>query len=457
MKNKKTFVLPDVVETSAGPVSGVSGRNPSVIVFRGIPYAAPPAGQFRWEAPRPVQTWTDVRSCTEFGPSAMQPQQEPFSVWTKEFIIDTAKKTAAYSENCLSLNIWTDSASSDGSRPVIVFIHGGAFIAGGSSCEIYDGERLAEKGIVFVSVNYRLGIFGFFSHPALSAESPAGTSGNYGLMDQIAALVWIKQNISAFGGDPANVTIHGQSAGAGCVECLMMSSLAKGLFCKAVTQSFDITGLKLKTKTEAENAGSKKITATGDSLADLTAKQLRAIPAADLVDDESYQPVLDGHVVAEDFKEQLEKKTYADIPLMSSMAAGDDSIFSTTKEELLADQYRLASVRSENGTQPTWLYFFTHVMPGKESRRCGAFHTSDVPYSFGYLSPLRAKWWTPADRALAEMMSSYLANFARTGDPNGDKLPVWNPFPTVLTAGPTPHQLTLLLTGKEKASWIKFF
>jgi para-nitrobenzyl esterase len=178
----QSFRLPVEVKLQSGLITGVPGRYPAIMVFKGIPYAEPPVGNLRWQPPQPGESWKGIRACSKFGPNAMQAPQAPFMMWSEEFIIDTS---LGYSEDCLTLNVWTDAESSDGKRPVLLFIHGGAYTSGGSSCEVYDGEGLAKKGVVVVTINYRLGIFGFFTHPSLSSESENKVSGNYGILDMI--------------------------------------------------------------------------------------------------------------------------------------------------------------------------------------------------------------------------------------------------------------------------------
>src|SRR4051812_28036667 len=219
------FQLPDRVCVDSGLVEGTPGADAAITVFKGIPYAAPPVGDLRWRSPQPVVPWTDVRKADRFGNNAMQTPPAPHMWWTEEFI---PHSELASSEDCLTLNVWTDKSSSNGKRPVLVFIHGGGFRSGAGSCAVYDGEALAEKGLVVVTINYRLGIFGFLAHPALTVESPDHASGNYAILDMIAALRWVRRNIAAFGGDPDNVTIQGQSAGSSAVHLLTTSPLAKG-------------------------------------------------------------------------------------------------------------------------------------------------------------------------------------------------------------------------------------
>lgn len=206
------------VITENGMISGLPGADSKVKVFRGIPYSAPPLDEFRWKDPQPVQNWEGIRKCEAFGPNAMQNKPIPSGLYTGEFLIPL---NSAISEDCLYLNVWTAAEKTGEKRPVIVFLHGGAFISGSGSVPIYDGEAMAAKGIVFITFNYRLGVFGFFAHPELTKESGRKASGNYGILDQIAALKWIRKNIAAFGGDPDNVTIAGQSAGAVSSMCFV--------------------------------------------------------------------------------------------------------------------------------------------------------------------------------------------------------------------------------------------
>jgi para-nitrobenzyl esterase len=225
---------PAIVTIEGGKISGLLSADGKISIYKGIPFAAPPVGNLRWKAPQPIIPWSGVRKCEAFGASPVQGNPAPFSMWSAEFLI--AKEPI--SEDCLNLNVWTDNGQKNAApRPVIVWIYGGGFGSGGSSCAIYDGEATARKGVVFVSINYRVGAFGFFAHPELTAESGKNASGNYGLMDQIAALQWVKKNIAQFGGDPTNVTIAGQSAGSMSVNCLVASPLAKNLFNKAIAES----------------------------------------------------------------------------------------------------------------------------------------------------------------------------------------------------------------------------
>jgi para-nitrobenzyl esterase len=471
---QSSFTLPKQVKLDSGLIEGIPGRNPSIMVFKGIPYAAAPVGELRWKPPQAPATWSEVKTCNEFGPSAIQSAQAPFSCWSAEFIIDTAKADKTYSEDCLTLNVWTDASSADSKRPVLVFIHGGGFTSGGSSCEVYDGEGLAKKGIVFVSINYRVGTLGFLAHPDLSAESESHASGNYALLDQIAALKWVKNNIAAFGGNPDNVTIQGQSAGSGSVEALIMSPLAKGLFHKAVAQSFNYINRPLTKLADAEQTGKR-------AMGDRTLAQMRALSVQDLARiSVSSGPIIDGYVITGSMLDTLKAGKQNDVQLISGMVVGDSSLFgffrssgrgrggasaaftlaqyqtdvkttcgdladkflaaypasgdaeaqtqrdAITRDSMNVLQYFLAKAMSIHGKSETYVYYLTHVMPDATGgKQFGAFHTSDVPYSFNYFSPLRKQYWTDADYKLGETMSSYWANFAKTGNPNGQGLPSW--------------------------------
>ena len=240
------------VKTANGKVEGVFNSDKTVCSFKGIPFAAPPVGNLRWKAPQSVKNWKGVRACSTFSASPMQNKPMPFMCWTEEFIA----QPEPLSEDCLYLNIWTKNASKKEKKPVFVWIYGGGLSSGSSNCAIYDGENMAKKGVVFVSLNYRVGVFGFMAHPELSKESGHNASGNYGFMDQIAALQWIQKNIAAFGGDPNNVTIAGQSAGSFSVNALVTSPLAKGLFHKAIAQSGGLLSKRLmKNLAEGEKQG----------------------------------------------------------------------------------------------------------------------------------------------------------------------------------------------------------
>ncbi len=221
----------DTIKTGAGFISGITNNDQSIHIYKGIPFAAPPVGELRWKAPQPVAHWQGVKKCDAFAASPMQNKPVPFMMYTAPYLIPESP----ISEDCLYLNIWMPAKSSNDKKAVIVWIYGGGFVSGGTACAIYDGENMAKKDVVFISIPYRVGVFGFLAHPELTKES--GSSGNYALLDQLAALHWIQNNITAFGGDANNVTIVGQSAGAFSVNALVASPLAKGLFKRVIAES----------------------------------------------------------------------------------------------------------------------------------------------------------------------------------------------------------------------------
>lgn len=449
------------VQTDAGSVSGIVQNG--INIFKGIPFAAPPVGERRWKAPQPVQPWTGVRNCDTFSASPMQGSPAPFSMWSQEFLI----RKEPISEDCLYLNVWTNSTFTNKKLPVLVWIYGGGFVSGGSNVPIYDGEAMAKEGIVFVSINYRVGIFGFFAHPALTREAPYHASGNYGLLDQIAALKWVQHNIAAFGGDPGNVTIAGQSAGSMSVNALVASPLAKGLFNKAIAESGasflrDNSGNNLQ---QAEEAGVKTATALHAN----SIEGLRKLPASELMKAQSQRGVIiDGYVLpqsiaaifqenkankvalltgwneneglsgtiknAVDYTNQIQQQ-YGDNAqtLLQYYPSANDSIASSSQYDLSRDiifgvqNYTWANMASGQGNH-VYVYRFTRKVPGTgQYAKYGAFHTGEVPYAYNNLKFVNRPW-TDIDHKLAGVMSSYWANFIKTGNPNGQGLPEWKPY-----------------------------
>ncbi len=447
----------NAVKTEAGIVSGVSGGDKSVKIFKGIPFAAPPVGDLRWKPPLPAPHWQGTRKCDVFPPSAMQSKPAPFSMWTKEFMAPEEP----LSEDCLYLNLWTAASAANEKRPVMVWIHGGGFTGGSGSVPLYDGEEMAKKGVVFITINYRLGIFGFLAHPELSKESPNKVSGNYGILDQIAALHWVKNNVAAFGGDPERVTIAGQSAGSFSVNALMVSPLAKGLFHRAIGQSGGMFGTNLLIGTDLQNAeiSGQKFAETlkVKSIAELRAKSAdelmkangrsgividgTVIPSASEVFAASAQndvPLMTGWnademffgtpMKANAFKTDAEKK-YGDLAdeFLKVFPADSDDEAAKSQKLLSAlsfgwQNYCWAAMQTKTGRNKAYLYFFSHVPPGEPS--FGAFHSAEFGYALKTL-----KYWNkpfePWDHQLSDIMSSYWVNFASTGNPNGPGLPVW--------------------------------
>ncbi len=450
----------DIVNTNAGSVSGTTNSNGDIHIFRGIPFAAPPVGNLRWKAPQPVLPWSGIRKCNAFGPSPMQGTPVPFSMWSEEFLIP---KTPI-SEDCLYLNVWSGAKSSNEKRPVIVWIYGGGFGSGGAGVPIYDGEAMAKKGIVFVSINYRVGIFGFFSYPELTKESGRNASGNYGLMDQIAALQWVQKNIAAFGGDAGNVTIAGQSAGSFSVNDLVASPLGKGLFQKAIGESGASFSSTTTTLQMAEQAG----IAVAKSLNASSLAELRNIPADDLLKKAktTSRPIVDGYVLpasvsdiyaqgkenkvplltgwnenegllfgsvksAELYKKDINEKYGARAgSALKFYPADNDSIAALSQYKLSSDvimgtqNYTWANLQSDQGSK-VFVYRFARKVPGYgQYAKYGAFHTGEVPYAYDNLKFVNRPW-EAVDHLLAKMISSYWANFASKGNPNGSGLPEW--------------------------------
>lgn len=451
----------DVVRTDAGPVSGKAGTHPGVRVYRGIPFAAPPIGDLRWKAPRPVAPWKAVREAAEFGPACPQKAYPEGSIYHSQL--------PKMSEDCLTLNVWTAAKSDRERRPVMVWIYGGGFTRGASSISAYDGDNLAAKGVVLVSFNYRLGVFGFFAHPELTAESEHHASGNYAMLDQIAALQWVQKNIGAFGGDPKRVTIFGESAGSEAVNVLVASPLAKGLFARAIGES-GAAFFPLATLAEAEKAGQAAAEAQG--AAKDAAKILRAKPADDLLkamDAEKFsQPPVDGWVLPQDVYTIFSQGKQNDVALLAGFNADEGKSLAplpslVTAEVLLTrvkaryggategflklypmtdDQQAHASFYSayrdqvfgwgmrtwarmgtRTGHAPSYLYYFTRVPPGPQAARYGAFHAAEIAYVFGNFT-----WpfpWEETDRKLSDTIMGYWVNFAAKGDPNGEGLPPW--------------------------------
>ncbi len=460
---KKSVNSMEVVKTGSGRVSGVLNAAGDVYAFKGIPFAAPPVADFRWKEPQPVKPWEGVRKCENFGPSPMQAAPAPYSMWSEEFLIPKQP----ISEDCLYLNVWTGARSAVEKRPVIVFIHGGGFLSGGGAVPLYDGEAMAKKGIVFVSINYRVGVFGFFAHPELTKESGRNASGNYAILDQLAALRWVKNNIAAFGGDAGNVTIAGQSAGSFSVNILQASPLGKGLFQKAIGESGAVFSNPFTTLAKAEEAGVEY----GKSLNAPSLAGLRKISAEDLMKTPYgvWGAIVDGYVLPEQVaaifaagKEnkvplltgwnQEEFKFFGDVKTAEAFKKDMNDTYGPDAQSALENypatndsvaalsQYRMSSDQAFGSQNFTWanmlsgqgakvyMYRFTHKVPGTgEYAKYGAFHGGEIPYAYNTLK-FSNRPWQPADYKLAETMSSYWANFAATGDPNGKGLPEWKPY-----------------------------
>ncbi len=466
-----------------GKLQGVHGWDPRVAVFRGIPYAAPPIGQLRWRAPMPAASWEGIRMADQYGPIACQPVpgSNPEEFWTKE--IHPTGMEFKMSEDCLYLNVYTTARRGDEKMPVLLYIHGGGF-KGGYPYEVeFDWEHMAKKGIVVVSIAYRLGVLGFLSHPWLTAEAPDEPKGNYGTMDQLAALKWVKRNISAFGGDPERITIAGQSAGAMSVQNLMTSPMADGLIGGAIIESSVTVAFAEKKdrrhpldKAEAtgalffEKAGIKSL------------KEAREIPAMELVrlEDEvlgagiHFEPAIDGRIIRESNFDAYRNNHHQRIPVIAGYNRGEAESFSKVfsaavetvedfreyaagfgdkAEEFMAlcqvkdDEdvkklfsgnamldlpagARLFGYLQDSQEREIYLYEFNADIPGED--QAGSYHGSEMWFAYDSL----ARCWRPFTGKhydLARQVSSYWANFVKTGNPNGkdtagEELPEWKSF-----------------------------
>ena len=454
-----------VVQTDAGPVEGV--QTDSLTVYKGIPFAASPIGSLRWRAPQPVEPWKEVRKADKFASACMQTG-----------VSMPGETPPAVSEDCLYLNIWTPAEQADASLPVMVWIYGGGFSNGSAAMPLYWGDRLARKGVIVVTFGYRLGPFGFLAHPELTRESPHHTSGNYGLLDQIAALQWVQRNIKAFGGDPGRVTIFGQSSGATSVSILMASPLAKGLFQRAIGQSgglFEPLGLAPNyLLANAEHEGEAYV----GSLGKKSIAEMRALPAKELLKGMAgmiSHPVIEPYLLPESPYDAFVEGRQNDVPillgsnadearsLISDLAKVKASTFSaditkhwgslppqlleayphaTDQEAVTArlgferelrfgwDVWAWARLQAMKSKYGVYYYHFAHRPPfpkGSPYEGWGASHFAELWYMFDHLS--QESWsWSASDRQLAEVMSSYWANFAKSGNPNGAQLPHWPEF-----------------------------
>lgn len=451
------------------PAGAVRGRvEAGAQVFRGIPYAAPPVGLNRWRPPLPAASWTGVRDATRFGAACVQPTPHAVTIYSQDI--------GATSEDCLTLNIWTPRSPEP--APVIVWIHGGALVAGSSKEPLYDGAALAAEGTVVVSINYRLGVLGYLAHPELSAESPLGVSGNYGLLDQVAALQWVRANIAAFGGDPDNVTIAGESAGGLSVLYLMASPLAKDLFHKAIAQSaYMISTPELKAARYGAPAAEQAGVALQRPLQAPGLRALRAMDAQVLTDSAAmagFSPfgAVDGIVLPAQLVDIFDQGRQADVPVLAGFNSGEirslrmlappapasvadyervirerygdladdflalypasdmgESILANTRDALYGwTSERLAQSQTARG-QASFLYVFDHGYPAADDAGLHAFHAAELPFMFGNLDRTPPRWpkvpATAEQASLSAAMRSYWTSFARTGTPTADNAPSW--------------------------------
>ena len=418
-----------VLEIEGGKVQGVESSVKGVYIYKGIPFAAPPVGDLRWKEPQPVVPWEGVKVADTFSPGAMQVKHDSSNPWTSEFYWEDPD----FSEDCLYLNVWTPAPGKpDKKLPVAIWIHGGAYTGGWGFEPEFDGKVWAEKGVVLVTINYRLGIFGFLTHPFLTAESPNHVSGNYGILDQIAALKWTYANIAAFGGDPDNITILGQSAGAGSVKTLVSSPLTGNLVKKAIIQSGGGVNVRPAGAPAPAQPAVPMLELMGNAWKDVfdwagydTLEKMRAASTEDIfglvsrfaretglpVRQLGTRPVVDGYVSEESFDEAALEGRIKDIPYMIGYTRDDMG----NPEEGIR---RFCELRNAAG-KPVFAYQFAHALPDDEAGSHdmkGAFHSSELWYMFKSLDR-GDRPFTQADWDLAEHVVSCWTNFAKTGDP----------------------------------------
>ncbi len=433
-----------VLTIEGGQVQGVMADNEGVYVYRGIPYAAPPIKDLRWKAPQPVVPWDGVMIADEFGHPGYQAVHYPGG-YTTEWGYG---EESPYSEDCLYLNVWTKTpGQTDKKLPVALWIHGGGYREGWGSEPEFDGQEWASKDVVLVSINYRLGVFGFLNHPELSAESPNHVSGNYGILDQIESLKWIRKNIAQFGGDPDNVTIFGQSAGAGSVKTLCASPLTKGLFNKAIIMSGG--GITVPNAQAAPAAGRGGMRGFGPLTMEEAEKQAKAIMdwagmdslekmrrastetlytvgslytavTGDRTKRINGSPIVDGYVSLQSFDEAALSNNLPNIPYMIGYTMNDMGNMAGGIADFCFNR--------ESVGDKAYAYEFARPLPtdGRANVLSGAFHSSDLWYVF---KSLKHCWrpWAQGDWDLAEDMLTAWSNFAKCGDPNGPQGGVWTP------------------------------
>ena len=480
-----------IVDAPAGQLQGQAEG--ALRVFKGIPYAVPPVGPLRWKAPVPLPRWSGAKNTTAFGPECVQPTPTLSSIYVGNPL--------PMSEDCLTLNIWAPADAHN--APVFFWIYGGALWGGSSSDPLYDGARLAQRGIVVVTINYRLGVLGWLAHPELSAESALKVSGNYGLFDQIAALRWVKANIAAFGGDPSNLTIAGESAGGLSVMYLMASPDARGLFSKAIAESaYMISTPELKQRKygspSAEESGSKLAALLhAPNIAAMRAMDPETLTAAAAASGFAPFAAVDGHVLPGQLVGIFDRGEQAPVPILAGFNSGEirsltilappapassaeyekiireryldlsdaflklypstdmhESIFATTRDALYGwTAERLVKKQAAIGV-PSYLYFFDHGYPAADAAGLHGFHGSELPFVFGTLDRTAPHWprvpETPVETSLSDAMIGYWTSFARTGHPQADNQPAWPPYGSTaayMDFTDAPHPADHLLPG----------
>ncbi len=484
-ENQNAF--PVQITISSGIVEGEFDIKTNIQSFKGIPFAQPPVGDLRWKAPQPVTSWNGVKQTKKFGPRAIQ----------SNVFGDMGFRSDGMSEDCLYLNVWSPAKSADEKLPVLIYFYGGGFAAGDGSESRYDGENMAKKGIVTLTVNYRLGIWGFFSHPELTKESPNHASGNYGLLDQNAALKWVQANISKFGGDPKRVTIAGESAGSIAVSAQMASPLSKGLIAGAIGESGGsiFPTLAPVPLAQAEKTGLEFAQKIGAP----SLKDLRSMSTLELYQKSLgtslgvFKTTIDGYFLTKTLPETFEAKQQAMVPLLlgwnseemtyRALTAGKDitneiyiqkvkELYGNKADEVLKlypvgtpevteqsatdlagdrfiaySTWKWFDLHRKNSTQPVYRYYYAHPRPEMRDKSLeaglaggvikknsntpktpipkGAVHSAEIEYAMGNLDGNKDYAWTEADYSVSETMMNYFANFIKTGNPNGEKLPVW--------------------------------
>ena len=462
-----------VVKTRTGKVRGKLSSDGQVRVFLGIPFAAPPVGPSRWQPPQPAEKWSGVRDATAFGNRCVQTNPSE----------DMVFRDPGQSEDCLNLNVWTPAENKHANLPVMVWIFGGGFAGGATSEPRQDGVYLAHKNVVVVSMNYRLGFFGFFVSPELAAESPQHAAGNYGLMDQTAALRWVQENIKEFGGDPKNVTIFGESAGSSSVSSQVASPLAQGLFARAIGESGapfhsrPLSYAPLAVREKADPDFAQQVLGTSDL------KALRAMSWQDILQKlrahrgrRPFQPDIDGWFLPESVPQIYAEGKQAHVPVMAGWnrdepsaldinhpapptlesyhemaerdfgARADDflKVFPADSEAqmirsdiayggakfTLFPTWEWLEQQVKTGGQPVYRYYFMRPAPASQYAPAGsgAFHSDEIEYVFGTLDSRPGAHWEPADYQISNLMQTYWTNFARTGNPNGSdtsQVPNW--------------------------------
>ncbi len=417
-----------VLNIEGGQVVGVETPTKGVTSFKGIPFAAPPVGELRWKEPQPVVPWQGVKVADKYGDAASQVTWDPNSFYGKEW---QASGSVPFTEDCLYLNVWTPAAGETNKKlPVAMWIHGGGYREGFAfEPEMDGGEYWASKGVILVSVTYRLGVIGFFSHPLLTAESPNGVSGNYGVMDQAAALKWIHNNIAQFGGDPDNITIFGQSAGAGSVQTLCASPKSRDLIKKAISMSGGGLGnmgmgMRMMSFDEIQNANKAMM----DHFNKTTLEEMRALSFDELTKMANengqgtgtrlfYGPVVENYFLTKNFNDAALANKIPDIPYMFGFTSNDLS-------DMTEAIGKFCALRAEKSKKPAYAYLFARQLPGDEN---GAFHSADLWYVF---NSFKHSWrpFTAGDKELSAKIVECWTNFVKFGDPNGKDGGIWTPY-----------------------------